>query len=98
MEKVLTYAIHISHDVKESHGRSNHFWMIPALFNTLCFTDEPRYLECDGTIRIVRDWNRRQEDFKLLHNLFLESFSDLKRRDILYVRPYLISCKEIKYM
>lgn len=78
------YAIHINDDELNYVGRILRPSTLPAIFNTLRFTNYCWYLKADETPGILKAWDRRQANFQLLRELFSESSSDMKQRDIMY--------------
>lgn len=89
-DEFWTYAVRIRYNVKDSGRRSYHIWRVPVLFNPLHFIYDPQYLEGDTTLWIVKNWNRSQADVGFVQKLFPESFSALKRRNIVYFGHYVI--------
>lgn len=45
LKEFQTYAVHIRDDVNDSHGRSHHALIVPAILHPLPFTNDPQYLE-----------------------------------------------------
>lgn len=53
MKTFQTYAVHTCNDVKDSNRRSLNAWIVSAVFNSLHFINDPRYLGGDGTVHIL---------------------------------------------
>lgn len=47
VKRIQTYTVHISNAAKDNDERIHHPWIVPVMFNSLRFTNDPRYLEGD---------------------------------------------------
>lgn len=57
MKEFQTHPVRNRDYVKESNERNHHGRIVPGVFNSGHFSNNPRYLEGDGNLHIVQNSN-----------------------------------------
>lgn len=76
----------MSYDVENRREESGPACIVPEDSDPILFINDIRIFESDAILQNLQRSNRKQAKLKFVQNLFSQSFSDFKRRDIMQVK------------